>query len=37
MEGSRIICILTLEFTAAQIKAINSFYDHFLEILNTYL
>ena len=29
--------IQTLEFTAAQIKAINSLYDYFPEILNTYL
>ena len=27
----------TLEFCAVQIKDINSFYDHFPEILNTYL
>ena len=27
----------TLGSTAAQIKAINSFYDHFSEILKTYL
>ena len=26
----------TLEFTTVQIKAINSFYDHFPEILNPY-